>query len=152
MADEPPVPQPLKVVSHNVHGPNSPSKRQKVLQHLHSQKVDVALLQETHFPKSYRPTFIHSKFPTFYLSNTDDKTKGVGIIFSHKSKFSLKLEHKDPEGRYILVTEELDDQNYSFLSYYALNKGQLSFFQSMLKTLTPLLEAMIIIGGDSNRA
>lgn len=135
MANNSPVQLPLRVVSHDVEGLNSPAKWHKVFQYLHSQKIDVVLLQEMHFPKRYCPSFIYSKFPSFSLANAEDKTKGVGIFISHRCKFSLKSELRDPEGRYILVVGELDDQLYSLISYYAPNKGQLAFFQNMLKTL-----------------
>lgn len=63
------------------------------------EKIDVALLQETHFPKRYCPTFIHSKFPTFYTANDDDKTKGVAILFYHKCNFSLQIRTLRPRGQ-----------------------------------------------------
>lgn len=152
MANDPPVMIPLKLVSHNAQGLNSPTKRCKVFQYLYAQKVDVVLLQETHFPKCFNPSFIHSKFPSFSLANADDKNKGVGIFFSKRCKFTLKSELKDPEGRYILLVGELDDKLYSIISYYAPNKGQLTLFQHVLKTLTPLLEGTVIFGGDFNTA
>lgn len=89
----------LCFASHNIQGINSPVKRWKIFQYYHDQKIDVLFLQETHFPKSYTLSFIHSKFPTFYLENSDNKTKGVGLFFSRKSQFSLVSEFKDPEGR-----------------------------------------------------
>lgn len=77
---------------------------------------------------------------------------GVGLFISKRCKFSLKSELRDPEGSYILIVGEMDDQLYSFMSYYAPNKGQLAFFQHLLKTLTPLLESTVIFGGDTNTA
>lgn len=152
MANDPPVMIPLKLVSHNAQGLNSPAKRRKVFQYLYAQKLDVVLLQETHFSKCFNTSFIHSKFPSFSLANVDDKTKGVGIFFSKRCKFTLESELKDPESRYILLVGELDDKLYSFKSYYAPNKGQLAFFQHLLKTLMPFLEGTMIFGGDSNTA
>lgn len=72
---------------------------------------------------------------------------GVGLFISKRCKFSLKSELRDLEGSYILIVEELDDQLYSFMSYYAPNKGQQAFFQHLLKTLTSLLEGTVIFWG-----
>lgn len=110
------------------------------------------LLQETHFPRSYCPKFIHPKFPNFYLANAENKTKGVAILFSHKSKFTLQLEHKDLDGRFILIKGVLDDRLYSFVSYYAPNRGHAKFFLQMFQELGPMLEGTIVVGGDTNIA
>lgn len=72
----------LCIASHNVQGINSPAKRRKILQYYHDQKIDILLLQEIHFPKSYSPSFSHPKFPRFYMANSDNKTKGVALFFS----------------------------------------------------------------------
>lgn len=59
MTDSMPLTWTLKTFSHNVQGLNSPVKRRKILQQLHTLKADVVLLQETHFPASYQPNFLH---------------------------------------------------------------------------------------------
>lgn len=116
-------PPTMKVVTHNTQDLNSPVKQQKIFQYYHSQKADAILLQETHFPRHYKPSFLQAKFLTFNLANAEDETKGVVIIFSHRCKFTLLTEFKDPEGRFLLVK-----QIYTFISYYAPNKGQAHFF------------------------
>lgn len=62
------------------------------------------------------------------------------------------MEHRDPEGRFILVKGVLDDHLYALFSCYAPNKGQTTFFQAMLQTLGPLVEDTVVLGGDSNTA
>lgn len=128
----------LHVVSQNAQGLNSPTKRKKILQSLHTQNTDILLLQDTHFPKRYSLSFIHAKFPTFFLANADDKTKGVAILISQSCKFSLLTEYKDPEGQFVLAKGTIDNQIFSLVSYYAPNRGQEHFFQNMFKTLNPL--------------
>lgn len=61
-------------------------------------------------------------------------------------------QHRDPEGRFLLVNGSLDKHMYSFVSYYAPNKGQVQFFQQMFQILKPLIEGTIILGGDFNMA
>lgn len=46
----------------------------------------------------------------------------------------------------------IDDRLYTFISYYASNRGQIQFFRQMFNTLGPLTEGVIIMGGDSNTA
>lgn len=68
------TPRPLRISSHNVQGMNSPTKRHKLFNLYHSQHIDIILAQEMHFPSSYRPLFVHHKFPQFYLANAPNKT------------------------------------------------------------------------------
>lgn len=145
-------PLPLQIISHNVQGLNSPVKRRKILQSFHSQRAAVVMLQETHFPIRYSPSFLHATFPQFYLANAEDKTRGVAILFAKNCQFKIIKTHKDPEGRFILVKGQIEDQLYSFVSYYSPNRGQGIFFHSMFHSLGSLLEGMVIFGGDSNIA
>lgn len=41
----------LHILTWNVQGLRSPQKRSKILRHLHTLKVDIAFLQETHLPE-----------------------------------------------------------------------------------------------------
>lgn len=82
----------------------------------------------------------------------DGKSKGVDILFSKTCNFTWQADYKDLEGRLILVKGFIDSHLFSFISYYAPNKGQLKFFQSMWATLNPLLECTTILGWDCNMA
>lgn len=84
----------LQIFSHNTQGLNSTVKHQKILQNYHSQKADVVLLQETHFSCMYNPSFVHNKFPNFYLANAQDKIKL--LLFS--SQNVLRLPHSQNLG------------------------------------------------------
>lgn len=108
------------------------------------------MLQETHFPTRFSPSFPH--FPQFYLANAEDKTRGVAILFAKDCQFKVSKTLSDPEGRFLLVKGQIVDQTFSLISYYTPNKGQSVFFTSLFQTLGPLLEGTVILGGDSNVA
>lgn len=110
------------------------------------------MLQETHFPARYNPKLLHAYYPTIYLVNAANKTKGVEILISKHSKFSPTSEYKDLECRFIIVKGIVEGKLYSLISYYTPNKGQSKFFQTLFKTLNPLLEGSVIFGGDSSLA
>ena len=112
----------------------------------------MVFLQETHFPKRYAPSFLHAHFPVFYLSKAENKTKGVAVLFSKFCNFDLIKEYADPEGRFVLVKGTLEGNLYTFVSYYAPNRGQKGFFYQMFDVLQPFMEGIIIMGGDSNLA
>lgn len=152
MADSNPTLTHLKVASHNVQGLNSPIKRRKAFHNYHSRHIDIRLLQETHFPKSYTPSFLHQNYPTFFLANADVKKREVAVLISKHTPFTHSHTIKDKEGRYILVKGHSNGELYTFISYYAPNQGQASFFSSMLSALSPYLEGWVVVGGDSNIA
>lgn len=85
MAD--PTKSALKIATHNVQGLNSPLKRRKVFDSYKSLKLDILMIQETHFSRRYSPKFLHPHFPRFYLANAENKTRGVAILISKFSNF-----------------------------------------------------------------
>lgn len=118
------------------------------LQSYHARSLDIVLLQETRFPTSYTPPFLHCNFPTFYLANADSKKRGVAILLAKLILFVHTHTVKDTDGRYILIKGLIKGE--SIISYYAPNQGQAHIFASKLSTLSPLLIGRVIIGGDSN--
>lgn len=142
----------IKVTSHNVQGLNSALKRRKIFDSYKSLTLNVIMMQETHFLVRYSSKFLHGHFPKFYLTNAENKTKGLAIVFSKMCKFNWTSEFRDTEGRFILVKGTLEGQMYSLVSYYALNKRQAEFFGHLFNTLNPMLEGTVIFGGDSNVA
>lgn len=150
MADPTPLQATFKIASHNTQGLNSPTKRHKAFQSYHSRGIDIILLQETHFPNSYTPTFLYHRYPNFYLANTDTKKRGVAILFSKQTSFTHSQTIKDKEGRYILVKGLIAGTMYSIISYYVPNRGQAHFLSSMLTSLSPHFEGRVIMDGDSN--
>lgn len=79
-------------------------------------KTDILVLQETHFPSSYKPTFIYQNFPLFYLANAENKTC-TAICFSKYLHFSPIKIIRDPDGWYLLVKGSIDGVTYSFVSF-----------------------------------
>lgn len=108
--------------------------------------ADILFLQETHFPAPYRPSFLHQHYPQFFLASADNKTKGVAICFSKHINFSQSEIASDPQGRYLLISGTIDGETYTFISYYAPNKAQATFFDSLLHTLQKKLQGYGIHG------
>lgn len=66
--------------------------------------------------------------------------------------FSQICEVRDPSGRYVLLTGLIDFKTYTFLSYYAPNRGQAAFFFSLVLIVSLHAEGVEVFGGDSNIA
>lgn len=146
MADTTPNQATLKVASHNTQGLNFPIERRKAFHNYHSRGLDIILIHETHFPKSFNLSFLHKNYPTFFLANAEDKKGGL----QSSSPFIHSDTIRDSEGQYILVKGHINGALFSIISYYVSNKGQASFFSSMLIFLSPHFEGKVIMGGDTN--
>lgn len=150
MTETPPTDQKLWIFFHNVQGLNSPVKSCKIKQQDHTLNADVVLLQETHFPATYNPSFLHKTFTQFHFANAVNKTRGVAVCFFNRVHFSPTKIIKDPEGCYVLVTGIINRGTYMFVSYYAPNTHQDKFFETVLQTLKPHFLVTVILGGDTN--
>lgn len=108
---------PCHIISHNTQWFNSHIKHCKAFLYHHSHQADMLLLQEIHFPASYRPTFPHKHYPVLHLANAPDKTNGVAIYFAKQVFFMLLHEFRDLKGQFLLVKGLVGKQLCSFISY-----------------------------------
>ncbi|OCT61236.1 hypothetical protein XELAEV_18047260mg [Xenopus laevis] len=67
----------LKVGSHNVNGFNVPQKRTMAFSDYTKQRIDILLLQETHFSKTSTPKYLSKHYPQVFMANSTTKTKGT---------------------------------------------------------------------------
>lgn len=76
----------------------------------------------------------------------------MAICFAKHIDLSQPETIVDPLGRYVLVSGHIDGELYTFVSYYTPNKGQKTFFETLMHKLQPHLKGTIFVGGDSNTA
>lgn len=142
----------IRLLSHNVQGLGSPSKRIKAFTYYRSIGAEIVALQETHFTSQFTPRYLHKDYPMCYLANASEKKRGVALCISKRLSFTETKIIKDKEGRYLLVKGYLGESLVTFLVYYAPNTHQIPFFRSLLETLAPELDGEVILAGDSNLA
>lgn len=99
----------IKVISFNVNGVLNPIKRSKIFSKLKKDNVQIALLQETHLTqvehsKRNRSGFKHV-FSSAYRSG---HKRGVAILISKQVNFELISTITDKEGRYVMITGNLE--------------------------------------------
>lgn len=141
----------LNVLTLNVQGLNSPPKRTKAFHSFSSLSAHVICLQETHFSSQSSPKFISRQYPQVYMASGSVKRRGVLITFHHTTPFILHKEIKDPEGRYILITGLLLDNEITIVSYYAPNRNPLSFPSHLFSVVESHKKGTLMIRGDSNQ-
>uniref|UniRef100_A0A8C5WE51 Reverse transcriptase domain-containing protein n=1 Tax=Leptobrachium leishanense TaxID=445787 RepID=A0A8C5WE51_9ANUR len=142
---------PLKLLSYNVHGLNTPEKRSKLMEELHILRASVAFLQETHFREGGAPSLGGARFPIGYFSNySSGKARGVAILFSKHVPFVLETLQTDPEGRYLFVKGTIADTKYTFASIYLPNKAQHKALATILRHLSTFTSGCLVLAGDFN--
>ena len=87
--------QTVKIVTYNVNGLVNPIKRAKILTKLKRDKVEVALLQETHLLDTEHTKLIKMGFKYQYSSSySAGHRRGVAILISNKISFEITFGKK----------------------------------------------------------
>ena len=114
----------FKLLSLNVRGIRSPSKRKAIFLWLEKQKQDIIFLQETYSTPEVESTWkTQWKGKKFFAHGTNHSC-GVMILVREDLEFELKALNADCEGRYILLEAVVQGSNYTFVNIYAPNKVQ----------------------------
>lgn len=138
-------------VTFNANGLNIPSKRSRILKLFHRNKVDILLLQETHFKKSYTPVTKHNYYTHWFNAcSPAQRRKGVSIVFNKHVQFTKTDIIADPDGRFLFLKGNIGGRIFTFANVYAPNDKQIPFFKMIFTKLDPFVEGTLILGGDFN--
>lgn len=146
----------LKVVSMNVNGLNSPTKRRAIFDHLRKAKVDVYLLQETHSTTNTEKIWGQEWGAPAFFCNGSKSSRGVAILVSRDLLFTLQNSNADEDGRILCIDMMVNEVTYTLASIYAptqdKGKEQLAFLDVLDELLTIADANNIIVGGDFNHS
>jgi len=140
----------LGIVSWNVKGLNQPVKRKKTLTHLKNLGIGIAFLQETHLKN---PEYLRLKcgwVGQLFHSTFQGKARGVAILINKNVPFTPSSSILDPNGRFVIVTGKLYDNEVILANVYAPNLDDPQFFSRFIKLLPCLNSYQLIMGGDFN--
>jgi len=70
----------LRIHSWNIQGANNPPKKIKILNYLKKERVDIALLQETHLSKAEHNTLKKDWVGQVFSASYSTRSRGVAII------------------------------------------------------------------------
>lgn len=137
----------LNIVSYNVRGLGHPIKRKKIFAQLKSLKSSIALLQETHLND-----LEHKKLKREWVDQVCPKSRGrgVAILLSRTTYFSVQKEVKDMQGRYVMVVGSVKVMDITIMNIYAPNEEDPNFFIEVASVLAKDSKGVIILAGDFN--
>ncbi|KAJ0011600.1 hypothetical protein NQD34_012575 [Periophthalmus magnuspinnatus] len=140
----------LKILTLNVGGLNNPVKRVAILNYLHSQDVQIAMLQETHLVKSDINRLASKFYKVVAFSSASNKSKGVAIVCRRNLQFRLLDCWSDNLGRIAIAKLNIERTDIAFVSLYAPNIFEKQFFDRLTKIMLELPSFKFIVGGDFN--
>lgn len=140
----------IKFSSYNVNGLLNPVKRNKILSKLKKEKVEIAMLQETHLDPSEHEKLRRMGFSKVYFSSyKSGHRRGVATLISKNIPFELISESKDKEGRFSLISGKINGVNITLLNVYAPPGSDFIFYGKVFEFMTQAT-GVCICGGDWN--
>lgn len=139
-----------KLISFNVKGLNSNTKRRLLLTDLKAHGAEIVFLQETHFLKEGNFNFAKGLYPTVYSASQDRKRAGVAILISHLCPIQVTNSILDPNGRYVILQTVYQGIPLILCNVYVPNVAQIGFLNTLFTKLSKLPPSALIVGGDFN--
>lgn len=121
-------------MSINARGLNSPFKRRTLWKTALEKNCDILCVQETHFLDQNPPRCSHNKFPHVFTANDSGKHNDVLIAIKDSVTFKLIVKQLDSHGRYIILIAEINNNLYTLVNLYALNKKMMKFLRQTTKS------------------
>lgn len=140
----------ISLVSWNIRGLGHAVKRGKVFAHLKSLKADIMFLQETHIKPTQQRRLRANWISQLYHAPFSSKSRGVAILFRKNIPFQLASAITDPNGRYIMITGNINSFPVTFLNVYGPNIDDPNFFRKVFDLIPDRGTTNLIIGGDFN--
>lgn len=119
----------LKVASWNMNGINYPIKRKNILSHLSKEKVDTALLKESHLSVLEASKLRQSWVGHVVASPADGKNNGVIVLFNLQLQILSSVD--DPLTRWAEVRFKIGDKEYALINIYAANQDDRTFWKAL---------------------
>ena len=145
----------ITVRTFNVRGIRDFTKRKQIFQYIKLQKIDIALLQETHSTPGDEKMWDNQWGGRCYYSHGGSDTRGVMILLMKgiEKIANVKVKFTDTEGRYIGIEVALPGSlEFNLINLYAPNDDDPGFFTNISHELDKSDCVSAIIGGDYNLA
>ena len=125
----------LSLITLNVNGLNSPTKRHRVAEWIEKPDQSTCCLQETHF--RHRDTY-RSKvrgWKNIFHANGNQKKAGVAILIADKIDFKVKTITRDKEDHDIMIKGSIQEEDITIVNIYELNIGAHQYIRQMLTAI-----------------
>jgi exonuclease III len=140
----------LKIITFNAKGLKGPQKRDRVFNWLNNKEADIILIQESHFEENDRYDWEKLWKGEILSSIGRGNSRGVTTLLSKKMNYKKISEYRDKEGRWLILTIEIEQATYCITNYYGPNKDDITHLRNMVKKIDTIKYDHFILGGDLN--
>ena len=138
------------LITWNVRGMGSPTKRHKVLMMLKRRGVHIAFLQETHIGKGEALKLQKRWRGRIFATEYSAFARGALIWVRAGVPLEVGKAHIDPEGRHVILEVKLNGKDLLLGCIYAPNTGQIQYLAELSAALSLTNASPLVIGGDFN--
>ena len=146
----------IKINSFNCRGLRNKNKRQNIFNWLKSNYMGITFLQETHSSPLDEKKWEKEWGGIIYYSHGEYNARGVSIMIPTSIAANVKYltGTKDKEGRFLLLSCEIENMKITLINIYSPTKDNLAQQNSFLSNIKSVIEdysdSNIILGGDLN--
>ncbi|CAH2283756.1 Hypothetical predicted protein [Pelobates cultripes] len=140
----------LKNLSLNTKGLTTPNKRRLLLRDLKSRKTDIALIQETHIPKTVSINLKDRQFPQIHEARALHKRAGVAILVHKHCPLQVTGIQAGPEGHYIAISGTIHSTKIRIINVYAPNVPAPTYWDDLTTIINADGGGITLVGGDFN--
>ena len=140
----------ISIITLNVNGLNSPTKRHWLAERIQKQDPYICCLQGTHFRPRDTYRLKARGWKKIFHANGNQKKAGVAIFISDKIDFKIKTVTRDKERHYIMTKGSIQEEDITIINVYSPNIGAPQYLRQMLTTMKGEIDSNIIIVGEFN--
>ena len=122
----------LSIITLNVNGLNTPTKRQMLAEWIQKEDPYLCYLQETHLKTRGTYRLKVKGMKKVFHANRDQKKAGIAILISDKIDFKTKAVKRDKDGHYIMIKGSIREEDITIINIYAPNIGAPQYVRQML--------------------
>ena len=131
----------ISIITLNVNGLNSPTKRHRLVEWIQKQDPYICCLQETHFRSKDTQRLKVRGWKNIFHANGKQKKAGVAILISNNNNKNFKIKiTRDKEGHYLIIKGSIQQEDKTIVNIYAPNKGAPQYIRQTLTDIKGEIE------------
>ena len=140
----------VNIISYNVQGIGSSSKRVDVFNYLKDKIAHIYCLQDVHSTSSTE-NFIRTQWGNnaFFSSGTSN-LRGVAILFNKNIDFKVHNIKSDKCGNFLIMDLTVDNNRFTLVNLYGPNIDSPMFFEEVIQIVNQFNNDSLIMCGDFN--
>ena len=127
----------LRLISLNLRGLSNFKKRRMICTWCKKKNIDIIFLQENHSTKEEENQWRNEWGAEIIMSHGSSNSRGVAVLMKKGVEVIVYSKIMDPQGRFIILKAEFNDNLYVLINVYAPNKDKdsVKFLEALRTTL-----------------